>query len=125
MYKNLSKKEKQKKLALARKRAVVWSAQEQRRKALRNTASLVKSSTPITSPIPTEETDIFYPTISDQTPIEDPPVSESSDTTVAALQATLSDLLEQRRQLDITIQVLLRRLDSLTASDKKPSSSKR
>ena len=85
MYKHLSKKEKQKKLAQARKRAVVWSAKEQRLKTLKTTASLEKFSTSKTSPIPTQETDTFYPAIFELDLNYNPPVAEPTDITIAAL----------------------------------------
>ena len=121
MYKHLSKKEKQKKLAQARKLAVVWSAREQWRKTLKTTESLEKSSTLKTSSIPTQETDTFYPAIFELYLNYNPPLSEPTDITVAALQTTINDLLVQRHQLDISIQVLKGRLEHIISSTSKQS----
>ena len=124
MYKHLNKKEKQKKLAQARKLAVVWSAKEQRRKTLKTTESLEKSSTLKTSPIPTQETDTFYPALSELNLNQNPPVAEPINVTIAALQTTINDLLIQRHQLDISIQVLKRRLEHISPSTSKQSDHK-
>ena len=121
MYKHLNKKEKQKKLAQARKLAVVWSAKEQRRKTLKTTESLEKSSTLKTSPIPTQETDTFYPALSELNLNQNPPVAEPTDVTIAALQTTINDLLIQRHELDISIQVLKRRLEHISSSTSNQS----
>ena len=121
MYNHLSKKEKQKKLAQARKRAVLWSIQEQRCKTLKTTKSLERLSTSTTLHSPTQEVEIFYPALTE--PQTTARALQASDSTVAALTATISDLQEQRRQLDITIQVLTRRLNDILSS--KPPSSRR
>lgn len=58
--------------------------------------------------------DIFFPAVaevdSDSNP---PPTHAQSDITITALTATLQDLKEQRQQMDISIQVLTRRLQHL------------
>lgn len=126
MYANLSKKEKQKKLAQSRKRAVIWSVQEQRKRNLRTTQSQGRLLTSTTRPSPSQEVETFFPAQSDTTPLrthtEDIPLplhyANIADPTVAALTATIQDLTKQRRELDITIQVLTRRLQDIL--NKKP-----
>ena len=121
MYANLSKKEKQKKLAQARKRAVIWSMQEQRRHNLRTTQSQGRLSTSTTNPSPSQEVETFFPAQTEDIHIQPEPTNIPSplhhaniaDPTVAALTATIQDLTEQRKQLDTTIQVLTRRLQDL------------
>ena len=113
MYRNLSKKEKQSKLAQARKRAILWSSQEQRRKNLQAIAPVAQLST-ATAPI-------FYPAASelssDDLLSKPSPIKQNTPaTTIAALQASISDLQEQREQLDITIRVLQNRLDYLLST---------
>ncbi len=113
MYSKLSKKEKQSKLAQARKRAILWSSQEQRRKNLQASAPVAQLST-LTAPI-------FYPAASELTSDDiltkpSPVKPNTPATTIAALQASLSDLLEQREQLDITIRVLQHRLEYLLST---------
>lgn len=99
MYAHLTKKEKAKKLALARKRAILWSAQERRKK-------LLQASVPVVQPSSSVEP-IFYPAYSEL------PNTASVPQTIPALQTTISDLLQQQEQLEITIRVLTRRLDTL------------
>ena len=50
MYSNLTSKEKKKKLAQARKRAILWSAQEQTRIAVKKSTSLFKPKSAETGP---------------------------------------------------------------------------
>ena len=104
MYAHLTKKEKQKKLALARKRVILWSSQEQHKRQLQATAPV--------SHLPSSVDPPFYPAYSDPPPSELPPSLANSsipdNTTIAALQASITDLLEQREQLEITIRVLSR-----------------
>ena len=122
MYKHLSKKEKQKKLAQAKRRAVLWSIQEQRRKTLQTTVSLEQLSTTTTVPSPTKEVDNFFPALSE--PIQTTSsVDSSSEPTIAALTAIIHDLIEQRHKLDITIQVLNRRLQEIL-SQRSPTDQK-
>ena len=114
MYAHLTKKEKQKKLALARKRAILWSSQEQRKKQLQATAPVLHLPSSVEPP--------FYPAYSDPPPELPPSLTNTSipdNTTIAALQASISDLLEQREQLDITIRVLSRRLEALLAQTRR------
>ena len=106
MYDHLTKKEKAKKLALARKRAILWSAQEQRKNQLQASAPVVQ--------LPSSVEPVFYPAYSDlptnlSTSIPPVPLKE----TIPALQAPISDLVHQQEQLEITIHVLTRQLDTL------------
>lgn len=102
MFTHLTKREKQKKLALARKRAIIWSTKEQTKRALKKTTS---STTLTTSPIVNE----FIPS----EPI--PHINSSADiaTTIRALEQSIDDLQIQRYNLDITISVLQQRLETL------------
>lgn len=112
MYAHLTKREKQKKLAQARKRVILWSSQEQRKRSLKATASLAKMST-ATFPI-------FYPAETELPPeqiaAKPSPMMTGNTTPIAALQATIDDLKEQRAQLDISIQVLKCHLDALLST---------
>ena len=120
MYKHLSKKEKQKKLAQAKRRAVLWSIQEQRRKTLKTTVSLEQLSTTTTVPSPTKEADNFFPALSEPIPNTNS-VDSSNESTITALTAIIHDITEQRRKLDITIQVLNSQLQEILSQ--KPSAS--
>ena len=111
MYSELSKKEKEKKLAQARKRAVQWSAQQQTRAALRKTSSLKRSSTPTNLPLNIDtSTSDHSVDLSFNTPI---PLSDNRTNTIQAIQDTLKDLKAQREAIDTTIQVLNQRLQFL------------
>ena len=101
MYSHLSKREKQKKLALARKRAIVWSTNEQLKLALKTTTSL---ATLTTSPI--------VPNFTYRDPTQIETISNTSQT-IQALEQSIADLEIQRQHLDITLAVLRHRLDSL------------
>ena len=90
MYAHLSKREKAKKLALARKRASLWSAQEKRKKQL-------QVSIPVAQ-LPSSADQIFYPAQSDLSPVvqSTPSPPGAISTTISALQAALTDLYFQR-----------------------------
>ena len=97
MYSNLSQKEKKKKLAQAKKRAILWSAQEQTRLALRKASS---SSKPKSTENETNLKDIkgdsyIYPTnsLSFETLI---PLQDERIKTIEALKQTLKDLQDQK-----------------------------
>ncbi len=120
MYKHLSKKEKQKKLAQAKLRAVLWSIQEQRRRTLKTTESLEQLSTLTTALAPTKEEDIFFPAQSNSFQVPTTETDKNTAPTVAALTAIIQDLSEQRRKLDITIQTLNKRLQDIL-SQKPPA----
>ena len=117
MYSHLSSKEKRRRLALARKRALLWSVQEQTKAALKKTPS--KKPATSTSTVLHRTHRESLPSLSNTyyTPIE---IAEDHTNTVKALQKTLKDLHEQRQALDITIDVLQSRLAFLTLSDQKP-----
>ena len=120
MYKHLSTKEKQKKLAQAKRRAVLWSIQEQRRRTLKTTESLEQLSTLTTALAPTKEEDTFFPARSESFQVHTIDTDKNTAPTVAALKEIIQDLSEQRRKLDITIQVLNKRLQDIL-SQKPPA----
>ena len=117
MYSHLSSKEKKKKLAQARKRAINWSAQQQVLSKLRNTTSKsqnlaqssstnkLKSNRETSLKKPPETSDLSF-----FTPI---PLSDENTNTIRAIQQTLLDLQNQKEAIDITIEVLQRRLHFL------------
>ena len=119
MYSHLSKKEKLKQLAQARKRVLLWSVPEQTKASLKKSASQRPSkSTPTVSQrtkretFPSSTTNRFY------TPVS---LSDNNINTIQALQQTLQDLEEQREAINITIDVLQHQLQFLlTNSDSKP-----
>ena len=119
MYSHLSKKEKKKKLALARKRAITWSAQQQTLNKLRNTTSHITKlaqSTTTTKPQSKQGTFLQPPETSENsfyTPIF---LSDDKTRTIQAIQQTLLDLQEQKEAIDTTIKVLQSRLHFLQNS---------
>ena len=119
MYSNLTKKEKKKKLAQARKRAILWSAQEQTRIAVKKSTSLYKPKSAETGSKlrDTQGDSYIHPsdTLSFETPI---PLEDERVKTIQALRQTLKDLQDQKQAIDITIDVLNRRLDFLLKSTK-------
>ena len=116
MYSNLTKKEKQRKLAQARKGAVQWSAQQLTRTNLRKTTSSKRLSTPTTLNQPTEVVDQLMD-LSINTPI---PLSENQTNTIQAIKSTLKDLQDQREAIETTIQVLSTRLQYLLNEENNP-----
>ena len=121
MYSHLSNKEKKKKLAQARKRAINWSAQQQTLSKLRNTTSN-KSYKPAQSsstnkPKTNRETSLKKPPESSDLSFHTPiPLSEENTNTIQAIQQTLLDLQNQKEAIDITIEVLQRRLHFLLST---------
>ena len=113
MYSHLTKREKQKKLAQARKRAILWSAQEQTRSAIRKSSSKAQ-------PKSTKTGHSYMDTSSDNSstntlPFSPPiPLQEDQVKTIEAIKATLKDLHEQQQSINITIDVLKQRLAFLT-----------
>ena len=115
MYSHLSKKEKLKKLALARKQAFNWSAQQQTVAALKKSLSgKPKQLTPTASYKTKQDTVPQYNTTF-YTPLSLP---EDSVDTTQAIQKTLLDLHQQCEAIDITIDVLQRRLQFLLTNTK-------
>ena len=114
MYSNLTKGEKKKKLAQARKRAILWSAQEQTRLLLKknSSASKIKSTETPTKLLYSQGDTNIHPTdtLKFETPI---PLQDERVKTIQALEQTLKDLQDQKQAIDITIDVLSRRLDFL------------
>ena len=100
MYSHLSKKEKLKKLALARKQAFNWSAQQQTVAALKKSLSEKPKQLTPTVPYKTKQ-DTAPP--SNKTFYTPPSLPEDSVDTIQAIQQTLLDLHHQREAIDITI----------------------
>ena len=113
MYKHLTKGEKKKKLRQARKRAIVWSAQEQLRKALKiqstsesestESKKLAAKSPPTGSQTASASRSLLTPTAQSQNQYTTVP-------TIAEIEATLQSLYQQRQQLNTTIAVLQQQL---------------
>ena len=98
---------------------MLWSIQEQRQKTLKATESLEQLSTSTTITSPSKEVDTFFPAQYEPTPVTRTE-SQSTKPSVAALTAIIHNLTtEQRQKLDITIQVLTRRLQDIL-SQKPP-----
>ena len=114
MYSNLTKGEKKKKLAQARKRAILWSAQKQTRLLLKknSSASKNKSTETPTKLLDSQGDTYIHPTdtLKFETPI---PLQDERVKTIQGLEQTLKDLQDQKQAIDITIDVLSRRLDFL------------
>ena len=118
MYSHLLKREKLRRLAQARKRAILWSAQQQRKAAFNKSSSKRQASLTSTFLSRTNKETLPLSTILFYTPI---PLSPNSTTTVKAIQLTLQDLQEQREAIYITIDVLQHHLQFLlSTSDLKP-----
>ena len=109
MYSEVLKKEKQKKLSQARKRAVQWSAQQQTHTALRKTSSLKRLSTLMHLPLPQNTSDHSVD-LSFNIPI---PLSDNRTNIIQAIQDTLKDLKAQKQAIETTFQVLNQRLQFL------------
>ena len=97
MYSNLTKREKQKKLAQARKRKILWSAQEQTQLAIKKSTSFVKPKSSDTEiNLRDKQGDTYmHPvdTISFETPI---PLHDKRIKTIQALKQTLKDRQDQK-----------------------------
>ena len=117
MYKHLTKGEKKKKLKQARKRAIVWSAQEQLRKALKiQSNSETETETeeikkPAAKLPPTGSRTARAPR-SLLTPTAPSPIQNQYTTvpTIAEIESTLQSLYQQRQHLNTTISVLQQQL---------------
>lgn len=130
MYKHLTKGEKKKKLKQAHKQAIVWSAQEQLRKALKNEGISKKHE----ESEPEDQKPKAEPPIRSQAALLTrshltPPTAQYNQRhpnqytiipTIAKIETTLHTLQQQRGQLNITISILqqhLQFLQSYTKSD--------
>jgi len=115
MYKHLTKGEKKKKLKQARKRAIVWSAQEQLRKALKIQSTSETEATEAQKPAaklpPTGSRTARAPR-SLLTPSAQSPIKNQYTTvpTIAEIESTLQSLYQQRQHLNTTIAVLQQQL---------------
>ena len=110
MYSHLTKKEKKKRLALARKRALHWSIQQQTIATLKSTSKPQSTTTPLNRVSTQRDPYLDSPKTTFHTPLELP---AHSTETIQAIQQTLLDLQEQREAIDTTISVLQHRLDFL------------
>ena len=114
MNRQLTKKEKKLKRIEARRRAILWSEQEIRKRQLKTQSKIEAisiSETLDTSSKPSRHSEI---------------VSQSlSETTVSSLQKTISELKIQRDELDITIKVLSNHLQQLINQSQQKKSHKR
>ena len=114
MYKNLTSKEKKKKLNQARKRAITWSAQEQICKALKK-----QSLTNKKSESPKEASTLKKPASAtiklERESLANIGITNQSTTvpTISDIENTLHNLLQQRDNLNITISVLSAQLHRL------------
>jgi len=108
MYKHLTKGEKKKKLKQARKRAIVWSAQEQLRKALKQQGISKKHEE-------SEPEDRKPKAVSPKRsqPDQRHPNQYTTVPTISDIEITLNTLQNQRDQLNITISVLQQQLQFL------------
>ena len=115
MYSHLSKKEKQKKLAQARKRAINWSVQQKTITTLRksNSKKLQSSETNKGQHKTIGDSTLFQTDNSYFTPIYIP---EQETDTIQAIENTLQDLQSQKEAIDTTIAVLQHRLNFLLSS---------
>ena len=119
MNHQLSSKEKKSKRTEARRRAILWSERELRKKQLKQTQSRVETIS-ISEP---ENPLIHSSRHSDIYSLKSHTSSLPNDATVSSLQKTLKDLKIQRQELDITIKVLTNHIQSL--QNKKSNSLKR
>ena len=110
----LTKKEKKVKLIEARRRAILWSEREIRKRQLKAQAKIQSISISET----TESASIIsrYSEISPQA---------LSETTVPSLQKMIEDLKIQRQELDITIKVLSNHLQQLLNNNPQTKGHKR
>ena len=118
MYSHLSKKEKRKRLAQARKRALLWSIQQQTVANLRKSSSYQQQST-LTHSVQTSKRDNINLKTPETHIHTDLSLPQNKTKTIQSIQNTLADLHKQRDEIDITINVLQHRLKSLQVSKTK------
>ena len=115
MYNHLTKKEKRNKLTEARKRAIIWSERELRKRQLQTQNKVesisIRERKQLPKSIPSEV----------ETIISQPP----NEGTVSSLQQAIQDLQVQRQELDTTIKVLSNYLTQLQLKPKSQSHKKR
>ena len=111
MYNHLTNKEKKIKRIEARKRAILWSERELRRRQLKTQNKVetisIKEKRQLPKSIPSE-----VQTIISQQPNEG---------TVSSLHKAIQDLQAQRQELDTTIKVLTNYLNQITLKSKPPA----
>ena len=108
MCKHLTKSEKKKKLKQARKRAIVWSAQEQLRKALKQ--QVISKNHEESEP---EDRKPKAVSPKGSQPDQRHPNQYTTVPTISDIEITLNTLQNQRDQLNITISVLQQQLQFL------------
>ena len=114
MYFQLSKREKQKKLTQARKRVILWPAQQQTHNALRKSSSLTKLKSTTTSSSPRKiDQDIHLPPFVNLSFTTSIPLNKDQIKTIQSIQQTFRDLQDQRQVVNISIDVSTRRLEFL------------
>ena len=114
MNKQYSKKEKKLKRIEARRRAILWSEQEIRKKQLKAQTRIENisiSETPENSNRSSRSSDVTSQAL--------------SETTVSSLQKTIKELKTQRQELDITIKVLSNHLQQLLTKNPPTKGHKR
>ena len=107
MNKPLTAKEKKSKLSEARRRAILWSEKEIRKRQLKAQAKIETISISDNSESVT--------TLSRHSDLTNQPLNEN---TISSLQKTIQDLKIQRQELDITIKVLSNHLNNLLNNSK-------
>ena len=107
MNKSLTKKEKKIKLSEARKRAILWSEKEIRKRQLKAQAKI--------ETISISDNSESVASLSRHSDLTTQPLNEN---TIASLQKTIQDLKIQRQELDITIKVLSNHLNSILNKNK-------
>lgn len=114
MYKNLTSKEKKKKLNQAIKRAINWSAQEQIRKALKKQSLSNKKSEPSKEASTPKEPPRATIKPEHKSLANTNSTNQSTTVpTISDIENTLHDLLQQRHNLNTTINVLSDQLHRL------------
>ena len=104
-------------MAQGRKRAILWSAQEQTRLSIKKSTSALKTKSTETSTKLLDSQGDTYIHPSDTLQFETHiPLQDKRIKTIQALEQTLKDLQDQKQAINITIDVLSRRLDFLLKS---------
>ena len=110
MNKSLTTKEKKIKLSEARKRAILWSEKEIRKRQLKAQAKI--------ETISISDTSESAANLSRHSDLTTQPLNENS---IASLQKTIQDLKIQRQELDITIKVLSNHLNNILKKSNQKS----
>ena len=104
-------------MAQARKRAILWSAQEHTSLAIKKSTSFLKSESTGTEVKLRDNQGDTHIHLSDILSFETPiPLQYERVKKIQALEQSLKDLHDQKQAIDITIDVLNRRLEFLLKS---------